>query len=119
MPGGETIAVITQEDTQFVEAQFRLQPVDYARIQIGGRADVELPNRETLTGKVSAISVESADGVAYATVQVDVPDLHSDEYAAFAQPGSPVAVTLTLADEGILAGPTDSLLQFLHRVGVR
>jgi len=119
VPGGESIAVITQEDTQYVQAQFRLQPVDYARIRIGGRADVELPNRETLKGKVSEISVESADGVAYATVEVEVPQLHSDAYAAFAQPGSPVMVTLTLTDEGILAGPTDSFLQFLHRVGVR
>lgn len=117
--GGGTVAVITQDDTAFVKAQFRLQPVDYARIRVGGRADVELPNREVLDGNVSAISVETADGIAYATVQVDVPQLRSDDYAAFSQPGSPVAVTLTLHDEGILAGPTDVFLQFLHRVGVR
>ena len=119
VPGGETVAVITQDDTAFVKAQFRLQPVDYARIRVGGRADVELPNRKTLRGKVSAISVETADGIAYATVQVGVPGLRSDDYSAFSQPGSPVAVTLTLHDDGILAGPTDTLLQFLHRVGVR
>ena len=113
------MAVITQEGTEFVEAQFRLQPVDYARIRIGGRADVELPDRDTLRGEVTAISVESADGLAYATVQVDVPALRSDANAAFAKPGSPVSVTLTLHDEGILAGPTDSFLQFLHRVGIR
>ncbi|MDZ5663374.1 HlyD family secretion protein [Nocardioides sp. S-58] len=119
LPGGETIAVITQESTQFVEAQFRLQPVDYARIRVGGRADVELPNRDTLRGKVSAISVETADGVALATVRVDVPELRSQQYAAFSQPGSPVTVTLTLHDDGLLAGPTDTLLQFLQRVGIR
>lgn len=119
LPGGETIAVITQESTQFVEAQFRLQPVDYARIRVGGRADVELPNRETLTGEVGAISVETADGVAFATVRIDVPDLRSEQYAAFSQPGSPVTVTLTLHDDGLLAGPTDTLLQFLKRVGIR
>lgn len=119
VPGGETVAVITQEDTQFVEAQFRLQPVDYARIRVGGRADVELPNRETLRGRVSAISVETADGIAYATVEIQVPELDSDAYADFAQPGSPVSVTLTLQDDGILAGPTDALLEFLHRVGIR
>lgn len=119
VPGGETVAVITQEDTQYVEAQFRLQPVDYARIRVGGRADVELPDRDTLRGEVAAISVESADGLAYATVRVDVPELRSEANAAFATPGSPVTVTLTLHDEGILAGPTDTFLQFLHRVGVR
>ena len=117
--GGGTVAVITQDDTAFVEAQFRLQPVDYGRIVVGGKADVELPNRDVLSGTVRAISVETTDGIAYATVQVDVPGLRSDEYARFSQPGSPVAVTLTLQDDGILAGPTDELLEFLHRVGVR
>jgi multidrug resistance efflux pump len=119
VPGGVTVAVITQQNTQYVQAQFRLQPVDYARIRVGGRADVELPNGTTLTGKVSHISVESADGLAYATVQITVPDLRSAAYADFAQPGSPVTVTLTLQDDGILAGPTDTFLQFLHRVGIR
>lgn len=119
VPGGATVAVITQDDTAFVEAQFRLQPVDYARIVAGGRADVELPNRQVLSGTVSAVSVETADGIAYATVQIDVPELRSDDYARFSHPGSPVAVTLTLQDDGLLAGPTDVLLQFLHRVGVR
>ena len=51
VPGGGTVAVITQDDTAFVEAQFRLQPVDYARILVGGRADVELPNREVLRAR--------------------------------------------------------------------
>lgn len=119
VPGGTTVAVITQDDTAFVKAQFRLQPVDYARIIVGGRAEVELPNRTVLNGKVSAISVETVDGIAYATVQVDVPELRSDDYADFSQPGSPVAVTLTLLDDGLLAGPTDEFLQFLKRVGVR
>ena len=30
-----------------------------------------------------------------------------------------MAVTLTLEDEGVLAGPTDTLMEFLHRAGVR
>jgi multidrug resistance efflux pump len=119
VPGGETMAVITEEDTAYVEAQFRLEPVDYARIQIGSRADVELPNRQVLRGKVSAISVETSDGVAFTTVQIEAPELRADDLSAFAQPGSPVAVTLTLNDDGILAGPTDTLMEFLHRVGVR
>jgi multidrug resistance efflux pump len=119
VPGGETVAVITQQDTEYVEAQFRLEPVDYGRLRVGGRADVELPNRQTLRGEVSAISVESADGIAYTTVRVAVPELRADSVADFAQPGSPVGVTLTLDDDGYLAGPTDTFLDFLHRVGVR
>ena len=108
VPGGETMAVITEEGTAYVEAQFRLEPVDYARIQIGSRADVELPNRQVLRGEVSAISVETWDGVAFTTVQIQAPELREDDLHAFAQPGSPVAVTLILNDDGILAGPTDT-----------
>lgn len=119
LPGGETIAVITEQGTQFVEAQFQLQPVDYARILVGGRANVELPNRETLRGEVTAISAQAAEGIAYATVLVAVPELRSSRLSAFSQPGSPVSVTLTLQDDGVLAGPTDALLRFLQRVGVR
>ena len=95
------MAVITEEDTAYVEAQFRLEPVDYARIQIGSRADVELPNRQVVRGKVSAISVATSDGVAFTTVQIQAPDLRRRDLSAFAQPGSPVAVTLTLHDDGI------------------
>ena len=119
VPGGETMAVITEEGTAYVEAQFRLEPVDYARIQVGGHADVELPNRQVVGGTVTAISVETSDGVAFSTVQIQAPELREEQLSAFAQPGSPVSVTLTLVDEGILAGPTDTLMEFLHRVGVR
>ncbi|HEU5037727.1 MAG TPA: HlyD family efflux transporter periplasmic adaptor subunit [Nocardioides sp.] len=119
VPGGESIAVITQDDTQFVQAQFQLRPVDYARIELGGEATVELPNRTTLPGTISDISVKTADGIAYTTVRIDVSELRSETYADFAKPGSPVSVTLTLQDDGVLAGPTDSLMGFLHRVGVR
>lgn len=119
VPGGQTVAVITQRGTESVTAQFKLDPVDYGRIEIGGRADVELPNRATLTGEVSDISVEAQDGLAMTTVLVDVPRLSDPAHHAFAQPGTPVAVTLTLRDDGVLAGPTDAMLQFLHRIGVR
>lgn len=119
VPGGVTMAVIAEKDTEFAKAQFRLDPVDYVRIRVGGRADVELPNRRILRGKVSSVSVETIDGLAYATVSVEAPELRDEEVSAFAQPGAPVTVALTLHDDGILAGPTDAFLQWLHRVGVR
>ena len=96
-----------QEDTQYVEAQFRLQPVDYARIQIGGRADVELPEpaRSLTAARSSAISVETADGVAYTTVQVDVPDARSDELRRVRPAGLAGGGHADPERRGILAGP--------------
>ncbi|WP_104107011.1 HlyD family efflux transporter periplasmic adaptor subunit [Nocardioides sp. 616] len=113
------MATITAGGTQYVTAQFRLTPEQYGRIRIGGEAQVELPSRSRMPATVSDVSVQTSEGVAVTTVELAVPRLESESLASLNQPGSPVSVTLTLADSGILAGPTDSLVQFLHRVGVR
>jgi multidrug efflux pump subunit AcrA (membrane-fusion protein) len=117
--GGDDMAEITAGGTQYVTAEFTLPPKDYARIVAGGDAQVELPNRDTVPGSISRVSVETSGGIANATVEVVAPALRGRELDAFNQPGSPVSVTLTLEDEGVLAGPTDMLMEFLHRAGVR
>jgi multidrug resistance efflux pump len=113
------MATITAGGTQFVTAQFRLSPDQYARIRIGGHADVELPNRTRLPATVSDVSVETSEGVAVTTVDLAVPRLRTMSLTSLSQPGSPVSVTLTLADSGILSGPTDHFRAFLQRIGVR
>jgi multidrug resistance efflux pump len=113
------MATITAGGTQFVTAQFRLTPNEYGRIRIGGAADVELPNRQRMPGTVSDVTVQTTDGIAVTTVDVSVPRLRAQSLSSLSQPGSPVSVTLTLRDSGLLAGPTDSFMGFLHRVGVR
>jgi hypothetical protein len=113
------MATITAGGTQFVTAQFRLTPDQYGRIRIGGAARIELPTRSRMSATVSDVSVQTSDGVAVTTVDLSVPRLESESLTSLNQPGSPVSVTLTLADAGVLAGPTDSLMNFLHRVGVR
>lgn len=113
------MATVTAGGTQFVTAQFRLTPDQYGRIRIGGAARIELPTRSRLSATVSNVSVQTSEGVAVTTVDLSVPRLESESLTSLNQPGSPVSVTLTLADSGVLAGPTDSLLDFLHRVGVR
>jgi hypothetical protein len=118
LAGGD-MATITAGGTQYVTAQFRLTPDQYGRIRIGGPADVELPNRTRLTATVSDVSVETSQGVAVTTVDLAVPRLRATSLTSLSQPGSPVSVTLTLADTGLLAGPTDHFRDFLHRIGVR
>jgi multidrug resistance efflux pump len=116
---GADMATITASGTQYVTAQFRLSAGEYGRIRIGGAADIELPNRDQLSGTVREVTVQTSGGVAETTVAVSVPDLRTRDMSSLNQPGSPVSVTLTLSDSGVLAGPTDALMGFLHRTGVR
>jgi multidrug resistance efflux pump len=113
------MATITAGGTQYVTAQFRLTPDQYGRIRVGGEARIELPTRSRMSATVTNVSVQTSEGVAVTTVDLSVPSLESESLTSLNQPGSPVSVTLTLADAGVLAGPTDSLMDFLHRVGVR
>ena len=113
------VATVTAGGTQYVTAQFRLTPDEYGRLRIGADARVELPSRERMGGRVRDLAVKTVDGVAVTTIDVEVPRLQGESLTSLNQPGSPVQVTLTLADSGLLAGPTDELMTFLHRVGVR
>lgn len=113
------MAKVTAGGTQFVTAQFRLTPDQYGRIRVGGEARIELPSRTRMSATISDVSVQTSEGVAVTTVDLAVPRLEAEALTSLNQPGSPVSVTLTLADSGVLAGPTDSLMDFLHRVGVR
>ena len=75
---GGDMATITTGGTQYVAAEFRLTPDQYARIRIGGKADVELPNRTRMPASVSDVSVETSQGVAVTTVKLTVPRLQTD-----------------------------------------
>lgn len=118
VPAGD-VATVTAGGTQYVTAEFHLTPDQYARVRIGADAEVELPSRARMRGTVQDVAVTTSDGVAVTTVRLDVPELQGESLASLNQPGSPVAVTLSLADSGLLAGPTDEFMTFLHRVGVR
>jgi multidrug resistance efflux pump len=113
------MATITAGGTQYVTAQFRLTPDQYGRVRVGGTADVQLPNRARLPASVSHVSVQTSQGVAVTTVSLAVPKLRTRSLTSLSQPGSPVSVTLTLADTGILSGPTNKFRDFLQRIGVR
>ena len=73
--GGDDMAEITAGGTQYVTAEFTLPPKDYARIVTGGDAQIELPNRETVPGSISRVSVETTGGIANTTVEVAAPAL--------------------------------------------
>lgn len=115
---GSTLAEIDETGTLFVEAEFKLTPLDFGRIEDGAAVEFVLPNQQVLTGSVSTLEVETVDGDAVATIHVDTPGLVWGDEQGLIQPGTPVEATLYLRDDGPLAGVSDKLKSFLHKVGL-
>ena len=121
--GRRDMAVITAgRHRSSSTAQFRLQPVDYARIRDRRRAPTSsCPNRETVRGEVTAISVETSDGIAYATVAGRGAGACAVRRSTRVRP----ARLARLGDahparrRASWPGRRTRFLEFLHRVGVR
>ncbi len=115
---GSTLATIDQAGSLFVLAKFRIDPYDFSRIQKGARVDLIMPNQQQLTGAVSQIHVTTTTGgAASASVEVTSPELVPGQDSGLVTPGTPVAATLHLRDDGPLGGLRTmfvSLLQKLH-----
>lgn len=118
VPSGNNMAQVTSMSSQFVEADYRLSPRDYARLTPGNSATITLPNDKTLKGSVQNVSVRTVGGVADATVTFSVPKLRTGEEGQFGQPGTPVDVDVSLNDNSILSGPTSTMRDFLHKIGL-
>ena len=59
----------------------------YGRIRVGGSADMELPTRTRMSATVSDVSVQTSEGVAVTTVDLEVPRLTSESLSSLNQPG--------------------------------
>ena len=118
VPSGNNMAKITSTNSQFVQAEFRLSPRDYARLTPGNSAAITLPNDTTLKGSVQNVSVQTTAGAADATVTFSVPGLRDGSQGQFGQVGTPVSVDVALTDNSFLAGPTAALRDFLHKIGL-
>lgn len=115
---GTALASIDEAGTLFVEAQFKLSPLDFGRIQDNATVEYVLPNQQVLTGTVSKLDVQTVDGEAVATLHVDSAGLVWGDQLGLIQPGTPVTATLYLRDDGPLAGVSDKLKSFMHKVGL-
>ena len=113
------MATITASGTQYVTAQFRLTPDQYGRLHIGAPADVELPQPVAAVRHGLRRVGEDLPGRRSDEGRAGRPRLRSASLTSLSQPGSPVSVTLTLADTSILSGPTNRFRDFLQRIGVR
>lgn len=116
---GATLATLAASTPKSVLAEFDLEPSDYSRVERGAPVRVTLADNRQVEGSVSDITVTTKEGHAVTRVRVDAPALEDARYADLTRAGSPVQAVLTLRDDGLLAGPTDSMMKFLTKIGLR
>lgn len=116
---GADLATITADGSQYALADFTLSPRDYERIVKGAAVSLRLPDDRTVAGTVQSVSVKTDNGQARTRVTVGSDELKDPGIAELTQPGTPVAATLSLRDDGPLAGPTDGLRSFLIQIGLK
>ena len=116
---GQDFAKISVTDSQYVDAQFLLSPLDYGRVTKGAAVSVLLPNNQTLPGTVTTIEVATDSGQARTDVRVDSAELKDADLGNLAKPGTPVVATLQLRDDGPLAGVSDATFAFLRQIGLK
>jgi len=107
-------------DTGSVEvvADFAMTRRDFGRLVPGAPVTLLLPDESEVTGVVETIEVATVQGEALATVVVTSDDLLQGAWDGLILPGAPVQAEVQLRDDGILAGPRDTLLDFLREIGV-
>jgi multidrug resistance efflux pump len=104
---GSTIGTILATDTLFAEAEFVLDPKDYARIEPGALVSMLLPNGAEIEGEVSEVEVTTADGQAVSTVRFDSPQLQFESEGCLVTPGTPITATMELRNDDPLATVID------------
>ena len=114
---GSALATIDQAGSLYVLAKFRIDPYDFSRIRKGARVDLVMPNQQQLTGTVTQIHVTTTTGgAARASVEVTSPQLVLGKDGGLVTPGTPVAATLRLRDDGPLGGLRSMLVGLLQKL---
>lgn len=119
VPNGHQMAVIVADGERAVEAEFLLDPVDFGHIEEGAQARIFLPDNSVIDGQIGAVNIVEQDGQFKAKVTVKSDALAAPEREAIVRLNTPVLVVMELRDDGILAGPTQSLMEFFARIGLR
>jgi multidrug resistance efflux pump len=115
---GEVLATIDRAGSLFVSAQYLLTAREYARIEDGAHVSILLPNQVAIPGRVKTVEVQAAGGEAKSTLQVVSDGLVDGEYNDLVTTGTPVEATLSLRDDGVLAGVSDGWNSFLQKIGL-
>jgi multidrug resistance efflux pump len=115
---GTVIGVVNRAGSLYASAEFTLIPRDFARIETGSAAQIRLPNQATLQGSVTHIDVTAEGTDAVTTITVESKDLIDGQQSGLVSPGTPVSVTVSLRDDGPLAGVNDMLRDLAIRIGL-
>ena len=115
---GQVLATIERAGSLSVVAQYELSGRDYSRIGDGAPVALRLPNGASLNGTVSTIDVQTVSGQAETTIRVASDALTDGGYNGLVKAGTPVTATLTLRDDGIMAGAFDGVSDFLRKIGL-
>ncbi len=114
---GAELARISATGSQEAVAEFVLSPRDYERIEPGAHVDLRLPDDSTVAGSVRTVSVTTDQARAMTRVTIASEGLRNPEISRLTVSGTPLAATLSLRDDGPLAGPTDLVVDLLHKIG--
>ena len=117
-PAGVVLATIDSAGSLFAQAEFLLSPRDFGRIDDGAEVVLTLPDGRELRGTVTDIAVKTVAAEAHVTARVDCDALAVESANDLLKPGTPLTATLALRDDGPLAGVTDSLRDFVSRIGL-
>ncbi|MGC4176057.1 HlyD family efflux transporter periplasmic adaptor subunit [Demequina sp.] len=115
---GAVLATIDAAGSLYAEAEFVLTPRDFSRIDDGAAVTLRLPNGTEFDGAVDDLTVETVDGNAHVTATIASDGLATAEPAPLLKPGTPLDVSVSLHDDGPLAGVHDALSDFARKIGL-
>lgn len=116
---GSSLATIAASTPKTVVAVYDLEPVDFGRVERGADVTINLADNSQVAGTVSDVTVSTEDAKAITKVRITSDQLSDAQYADLTKAGAPVNAVMSLRDDGILAGPTSAMMQFLTKIGLR
>jgi multidrug resistance efflux pump len=100
VPANKELAKINLKDGLYINATYKLSSPDYARISIGGKIVVTLPDNTKVDARIYDISLETRDKEVYTTVKARVDQSKINQIVFTA--GTPVESVLYLNNDTLL-----------------
>jgi multidrug efflux pump subunit AcrA (membrane-fusion protein) len=116
VPVNATMATIEVAESLYVEADFRLQPSEYALMREAREITITLPNERTLTAQIAGVSVRTEGSLAETRIRATTPALTEDEVFTA---GTPVTAEVNLRRDDIFDMADDFLRSLVTPQGER